>query len=366
MKNTDWLASGIRTALLAKDAKRPTLHLPSGVRSGSAVLRAAHRVDDLVALLRAANAPADVVDRAAAEVNANPDAGDIVQAWTLSTKRVDSYRDTIDPDGWDTDDFKRNPVVLFAHKSDELPVGKDLGTWVEKGVALRGTTRFASRDLSPFGHSVGQMVLGGMLNATSVGFEPVEYEESEDREGSWIFPAIDFKKQTLREYSVVPVPANADALADGRGVDLGPVRAWAERVLDGEGVAFLPRAMLERLALKGVVNIVPGVVAIAENNVVIEEQKAETPAPAVPEPMAEEKVIAEDTPCMCPLCGYAAAAMEFISPSTPEGSDVVPDAAVDSGSKANNDALAGLAAATARLAVREVQRQVMERTGRLP
>src|SRR5215475_4217825 len=49
--------------------------------------------------------------------------------FTISTAAVDRDLDTIAVAGWKLDNFVRNPVVLWAHRADEPPIGKavDIG-----------------------------------------------------------------------------------------------------------------------------------------------------------------------------------------------------------------------------------------------
>jgi hypothetical protein len=58
-----------------------------------------------------------------------------------------------------------------------------------------------------------RLIDAGYINAVSVGFQPIEWEmaKSPDRRGG-----IDFIKQELLEISVVSLPANANALVEGR------------------------------------------------------------------------------------------------------------------------------------------------------
>ncbi|WP_188263273.1 HK97 family phage prohead protease, partial [Azospirillum tabaci] len=115
------------------------------------------------------------------------------------------------------------------------------------GKALHSTCQFATKDENPFADMVYRLVIGGYLNATSVGFRPLKWSWNEER-GSW---AIDYTEQELLEYSVVPVPANPDALieARGKGIDMAPLIGWAEKTLDamGDGLPglLIPRATLE-------------------------------------------------------------------------------------------------------------------------
>jgi hypothetical protein len=54
---------------------------------------------------------------------------------------------------------------------------------------------------------------------------------------------MDFKRQVLLEVSAVPVPSNPNALhqARGKGIDIGPIVAWAETVRDQSHELWLPQ-----------------------------------------------------------------------------------------------------------------------------
>ena len=63
------------------------------------------------------------------------------------------------------------------------------------------------------------MVKGGFVNSVSVGFQPIEWTLAKDKARPG---GIDFKKQKLLEISVVPIPANENAIALARaaGIDV--------------------------------------------------------------------------------------------------------------------------------------------------
>lgn len=148
--------------------------------------------------------------------------------WTITTGGVDRDNDTIAAGGWDVADYLKNPTVLWAHDYSQLPVGRALDvTQVANG--LQSTTQFPEKGIHAFADTVFELVKGGFLNAVSVGFKPMEYSRDEERGG------INFLRQSLLEYSVVPVPANAEALviARSKGIDVEPVRRWAEMALEG-------------------------------------------------------------------------------------------------------------------------------------
>lgn len=156
--------------------------------------------------------------------------------FTISTGDVDRDNDTIYVAGWDLSNFKKNPVVLWAHSHSDLPVGKCVELSVD-GSKLVAVAEFATH---PFAETVYQLVKGGFLRATSVGFRALKWARNETRNG------IDFMEQELLEFSIVPVPANQHALiaASASGVDLAPLRKWVE-----EMVTAWPSKDVERFAV---------------------------------------------------------------------------------------------------------------------
>jgi HK97 family phage prohead protease len=144
----------------------------------------------------------------------------------LSTAAVDRDGDTIDPKGWDLKSYLKNPVVLWAHDYHSLPVGRATSVAISDG-KLVSECEFASHE---FAETVYQLVSGGFLRATSVGFKPRKYTINEERHG------LDFTEQELMEYSIVPVPANPEAVIDmagakAAGIDVDSLVVWAKSVL---------------------------------------------------------------------------------------------------------------------------------------
>lgn len=157
--------------------------------------------------------------------------------FTISTASVDRMGDTIAADGWKLDSFRKNPVVLWAHDSSSLPVARAEKVWIEQG-RLMATAEFTPPGMARFNDTVFDMLKAGFLNATSVGFVPLKYAFTDDPQRRF---GIDFLEQELLEFSVVPVPANAEALVQARsaGIDIAPVREWMEKVLRREGKAIV-------------------------------------------------------------------------------------------------------------------------------
>jgi HK97 family phage prohead protease len=156
-------------------------------------------------------------------------AGNRARRFCISTGTEDRDRDVVNPSGWRLDAYRRNPTVLWAHDYSALPLAKCTDIALQ-GVRLLATAVFAEHEMA---NTVLQLIDGGFLNATSVGFRPIKYNFNASRNG------VDFDEQELLEFSIVPVPANPEALIEARsaGVDLAPVRAWAQTILKRLGAA---------------------------------------------------------------------------------------------------------------------------------
>ncbi|MHC4201599.1 MAG: HK97 family phage prohead protease [Planctomycetota bacterium] len=179
---------------------------------------------------------------------------------TISTRARDRQGDVIEPSGVRLERFRKNPVVLYAHDYEALPVARSMWERVRQAncpttktprtprtaTAEGGatdTTAGAERpavlgDLgalvvrrpvelvakpqfhldTELSREVWALVEKGVLSAWSVGFIPEKWEriEGEDgsgRDGGAARPSsFRILKWDLLEYSCVPVPANFQAL----------------------------------------------------------------------------------------------------------------------------------------------------------
>lgn len=167
------------------------------------------------------------------EIKAEEDSG-LIKTFSISTPDIDREGDRITAEGWELDNFQKGGSVLWAHDRHKEPVAKPLATWIENG-KLKSKAEFTPKDMNPFGYMVYQMVDGGFLRSASVGFIPKRWEYVEDRGG---FMPTDFLEKELLEWSVVPVPSNPQALVDAKalGIDVSPIKSWAEQILDGETI----------------------------------------------------------------------------------------------------------------------------------
>ncbi len=143
--------------------------------------------------------------------------------FVASTEAVDRYGDIIRVDGWQLDNYRKNPVFLWAHRSSDPPIGKCVAIGAEgegEGKALVQRIEFAAREAYPFAETIFKLYEGGFLNAVSVGFMPIKYQPRiEPNEEGGEFLGYEFLEQELFELSAVPVPANPEAL--GKAVRKG-------------------------------------------------------------------------------------------------------------------------------------------------
>lgn len=119
-----------------------------------------------------------------------------------STGSIDRHGESVNPMGWILTNYLKNPVIQWAHDYSTLPVGKAERVYIEDN-ALKFDIKFAD---TAFAKEVFSLFTDGILNAFSVGFIPKKWGVS----GQDVY---DIMEQELLELSVVPVPANPEALA---------------------------------------------------------------------------------------------------------------------------------------------------------
>ena len=167
--------------------------------------------------------------------------------FTISTGSVDRDKDTVAVDGWDLAPYEANPVVLWGHDSNHLPIGKCVGI-AQEGNALKAIVEFVPADMPHIGEkaeAVLRMCRTGFLSATSVGFRPLKYVVASDRGDDDWFPPVDFLKQELMEFSIVSIPANPEALIDPSERMLAAAEAASEKEMTANLVEKINEAQVE-------------------------------------------------------------------------------------------------------------------------
>lgn len=139
--------------------------------------------------------------------------------FVVTTSNIDRDGDIVVTDGIELDEFRRNPVVLFAHGQDpaigSMPVGRCIA--IERfPERLEAVIQFDGAD--PQAMLIYSKVKRGYLNSTSIGFMPLEGEELSDAASEYWYPGVRFDRSSLLEISIVPTPANSEAIVVGRSI----------------------------------------------------------------------------------------------------------------------------------------------------
>lgn len=119
--------------------------------------------------------------------------------FVVSTNAWDAHGERINVEGIDIADFKKNPVVLWGHDGFNLPIAKATKVWKEGG-KLMARAQFYMKD--EFAAKVYNYILDGYLNAVSIGGMVQE----------WGSDGLTISKMVMKEFSVVSIPANQEAL----------------------------------------------------------------------------------------------------------------------------------------------------------
>lgn len=129
--------------------------------------------------------------------------------FAITTMTVDRDGEVVVPMGGRFDEFKENPVVLFAHNAKDFPIAVCLDlTKSEREV--EALTRFAGLDQH---HDVAErayrMYRDGFMRAVSIGFLPVTVSTDKILQGQ---TGLAYMVWNLFEFSCVPIPSNPQAL----------------------------------------------------------------------------------------------------------------------------------------------------------
>lgn len=119
----------------------------------------------------------------------------------ISTDDVDRHGEIVVQEGINTDNYLQNPIVLWGHNSWECPVGMTTKIYLEKDGTKTKTIAEGKFAPTEDGQELRKLYEAGMLNTSSIGFIPLEYEGNK------------ITKCELLEWSFVSIPANPYAQA---------------------------------------------------------------------------------------------------------------------------------------------------------
>jgi HK97 family phage prohead protease len=139
---------------------------------------------------------------------------------TISTDSVDRDNEVVLPEGMNSKDFEKNPVVLWNH-NPETPIAKAVGLR-RKSDRLTAKAVLASRPEDHEGEwfpdTVHSLMKQGVVRGVSIGFLPLPgktrsaTKKDRDTFGSEVKRV--HAQWKLMEFSVTPTPANQDALIE--------------------------------------------------------------------------------------------------------------------------------------------------------
>lgn len=205
------------------------------------------------------------------------DEGERAVTAIISTNAVDRDGEVLIPQGLNSRDYEKNPVVFFNHSyadyfTDDvgvkLPIGKCVAL-TRKDDSIIAKTVFATRpdgypaDKEWLPDTLFSLYQQGVMNAFSVGFIPTEMRPATDKDVEKFGAGCRrvYSKWKIHEYSVVPLPANQEAIT--LAVSKGLIKADVAKRLFESGVMTIndARAALAKsdstMTQSSVVEILP-------------------------------------------------------------------------------------------------------------
>jgi HK97 family phage prohead protease len=125
----------------------------------------------------------------------------------ITTNSVDRDRDRVEPKGVILDNYLNNPVVMWGHSYSNPAdvIGRATALEVtDSGIIADFELRPAANDFDPQ-NIVKLLWDGGWVRTASIGFQPVNAIPND-------IGGLDYAAWELLEFSLVPIPANQDAL----------------------------------------------------------------------------------------------------------------------------------------------------------
>jgi uncharacterized protein len=143
---------------------------------------------------------------------------------TISTSNPDRSKDVVVPDGMQSDNYLRNPVVAAFHRYDQPAIGRTLSLQKSEG-RITAKVEFLPKGIYPLADQLYEMYKAGFMNAWSIGFIPKKKTDLDPQNP--FFGGSQFDEWELLEYSAVLVPDNPEALTmlRSKGIDEETLKA---------------------------------------------------------------------------------------------------------------------------------------------
>lgn len=159
------------------------------------------------------------------------DLGNGVLEAIVSSNAIDHYGEIINMDGVNTDNY--HGTILYGHDYHGLPIGKTMSMTKFKN-KIKARFQLAIKEY-PFANTIYEMIKGGYLTDVSIG--GIVNKWSED------YRTIE--EMVMKEFSVVPIGANPDAMITAKelGRDLDTIK--------GEYEDFARKVLVDKISDMG-------------------------------------------------------------------------------------------------------------------
>lgn len=145
---------------------------------------------------------------------AGPEGTDSRQVeFVISTEAIDDYGTSFKIDGWELDQYRANPIVMYAHDVWSNDPDSIVGTsevFLEDQT-LVGRVTFEPAEINPLAEKVYQKIKAGTLRMASIHADVKEWRMGDANAGENP-DVVYFTRHVLLEWSVVPIGSNPDAL----------------------------------------------------------------------------------------------------------------------------------------------------------
>lgn len=180
------------------------------------------------------------------------DLGEGVVEVVVSTGSVDRHNEKINIDGVDLKAYKKNPIVLYGHDYESLPIGKALSIKKNAQGQIVAKVQFAIQEYA-FAKTVYDLIVGGYLNDVSIGGIVLQWNED----------YTEILKMEMIEFSVVNIGANRDAKIVSRSFGEKSVDEIADEYRDFVSKQIAERAKnMESNELEETINSLEKLVAV--------------------------------------------------------------------------------------------------------
>jgi HK97 family phage prohead protease len=149
--------------------------------------------------------------RAYATVTASGRSGEADAGLTISTINADRDGDRVIPEGGRFANFLKNPVLMWSHGYQDIPIGTVTQLDVTAGKDIRAAWRWLRDD--PFADRVRNAWDQGIVRGSSIGYRPLASKPNSTG-------GLDIEDWELLELSLCAIPMNPEAVRTLKGLGL--------------------------------------------------------------------------------------------------------------------------------------------------